>query len=344
MVALQILVLSVEVRILLGQQKHMNKSFFITLLFLMITPVLISGCNFHNTTGRQPSPQPFPSVTVPVMLTGQEAAEYAASHYWNRYFDSTQVWNGISDTLIGGVTEDAMTQAVRDYIMALWSIPYDKAMEAQHHLMSLAEASTVTDTSGHIYDFIVNVMESALWNPLSELRNEGFYIPVVESVLSTRRTGEHYSSYYQQQLTTCRNNAPGAYAADFTYTDAKGRLHSLYETQSEYTLLLFSNPGCPACREIIGMLKSSPLISSMVQDGRMGLLSIYIDEDLAEWFKGLSDYPEEWITGYNQDLTIRDNLVYDVRAIPSLYLLDRDKKVIFKDISTGMLMLQLERL
>ena len=310
----------------------------------MITPVLISGCNFHNTTGRQPSPQPFPSVTVPVMLTGQEAAEYAASHYWSRYFDSTQVWNGISDTLIGGVTEDAMTQAVRDYIMALWSIPYDKAMEAQHHLMSLAEASTVTDTSGHIYDFIVNVMESALWNPLSELRNEGFYIPVVESVLSTGRTGEHYSSYYQQQLTTCRNNAPGAYAADFTYTDAKGRLHSLYETQSEYTLLLFSNPGCPACREIIGMLKSSPLISSMVQDGRMGLLSIYIDEDLAEWFKDLSDYPEEWITGYNQDLTIRDNLVYDVRAIPSLYLLDRDKKVIFKDISTGMLMLQLERL
>ena len=132
--------------------------------------------------------------------------------------------------------------------------------------------------------------------------------------------------------------------SDFTYTDAKGRLHSLYETQSEYTLLLFSNPGCPACREIIGMLKSSPLISAMVQDGSMRLLSIYIDEDVAEWFKGLSDYPDEWITGYNQDLTIRDNLVYDVRAIPSLYLLDRDKKVLFKDISPNMLMLQLERL
>lgn len=322
----------------------MDKSFFITLLFLAITPVFISGCNSHTDTGAEKEPQAFPYVSVPTMLTGQEAAEYAASRYWNRYFDSTQVWNGISDTLIGGVTENGMTQAVRDYIMALWSIPYDKAMEAQRHLMSLAEASTVTDTSGHIYDFIVNVMESALWNPLSELRNEGFYIPVVESVLSTRRTGEHYSSYYQQQLTTCRNNAPGAYAADFTYTDAKGRLHSLYETQSEYTLLLFSNPGCPACREIIGMLKSSPLISAMVQDGSMRLLSIYIDEDLAEWFKGLSDYPEEWITGYNQDLTIRDNLVYDVRAIPSLYLLDRDKKVIFKDISTGMLMLQLETL
>lgn len=306
--------------------------------------MFISGCNFHTDTGAEKEPQAFPYVSVPTMLTGQEAAEYAASRYWNRYFDSTQVWNGISDTLIGGVTENGMTQAVRDYIMALWSIPYDKAMEAQRHLMSLAEESAVTDTSGHIYDFIVTVMESALWNPLSELRNEGFYIPVVESVLSTRRTGEHYSSYYQQQLTTCRNNAPGAYAADFTYTDAKGRMHSLYETRSEYTLLLFSNPGCPACREIIGMLKSSPIINSMEQQGRLALLSIYIDEDVSAWYQGLSDYPEEWITGYNQDLTIRDNLVYDVRAIPSLYLLDRDKKVIFKDISTGMLMLQLETL
>ncbi len=321
----------------------MNKSFFITLLFLAITPAFVCGCNFHKEAVEK-GPQAFPYVSVPTMLTGQEAAEYAASHYWNRYFDSTAAWNGISDTLIGGVREPEMTAAVREYLLALWSVPYDKALKAQAHLMSLAEASLEQDTAGHIYDWFTSTMESALWNPLSELRNEGFYIPVVESILSTRRTGEHYSSYYQQQLSTCRNNAPGAYAADFTYTDAKGRLHSLYETQSEFTLLLFSNPGCPACRDIIVMLKNSPLISAMVQDGSMRLLSIYIDEDVAEWFKGLSDYPEEWITGYNQDLTIRDNLVYDVRAIPSLYLLDRDKKVLFKDISPNMLMLQLERL
>ena len=322
----------------------MNKSFFITLLFLMITPVFISGCNFHRGTDTEKGPYAFPYVSVPTMLTGQEAAEYAASHYWNRYFDSVQGWSGISDTLIGGVTKADMTQAVREYIMALWSIPYNKAQEAQRHLMSLAEESAVTDTSGHIYDFFMTVMESALWNPLSELRNEGFYIPVVESVLSTRRTGEHYSTYYQQQLATCRNNAPGTPAADFTYTDAKGRMHSLYETRSEYTLLLFSNPGCPACREIIGMLKDSRTINTMEQQGRLALLSIYIDEDVSAWHQGLSDYPDDWITGYNQDLSIRDALVYDVRAIPSLYLLNHDKTVIFKDISTGMLMLQLETL
>lgn len=92
------------------------------------------------------------------------------------------------------------------------------------------------------------------------------------------------------------------------------------------------------------MLKGSSIINSMEQQGRLALLSIYIDEDLSAWHQGLSDYPDDWVTGYNQDLSIRDALVYDVRAIPSLYLLDRNKAVIFKDISTGMLMLQLETL
>ena len=276
------------------------------------------------------------------MLSGQAAAEYVAPRFWNRYFDSTAVWNGISDTLIGGVREADMAVALREYVLTLWSVPYDKAIEAQRQMMTRAEASLETDSAGRIYDFIVSSMESALWHPLSELRNEGYYIPVVESVLKTRRTGEHYSAYYQQQLRTCQNNCPGTPAADFTFTDSKGRMRSLYDVSGEYTLLLFSNPGCPACREIIAMLKQSPIIGEMERSGRLTLMSIYIDEDIPAWYQGLSDYTDEWITGYNQDLSIRDRLVYDVRAIPSVYLLDRNKNVIFKDISPAMLMLQLE--
>lgn len=289
-------------------------------------------------------PQAFPYVSVPTMLSGQDAAEYAAAHFWNRYFDSTKVWTDAPDTLLGGVSREDMTAAVREYIIALWSIPYKQASEAQVRLMSLAEASLDNDTTGRIYDFMTSVMESALWNPLSELRNEGLYIPVLESILRTRRTGEHYSAYYQQQLSTCMNNRPGEPAADFSYTDARGVHHRLYDTDTEYTLLLFSNPGCPACREIISILRNSPVVTALLRDGRMTLLSIYIDENLEEWRMGLSDYPDSWITGYNHDLTIRDALVYDVRAIPSVYLLDRDKKVIFKDIAPGMLMLQFENM
>ena len=82
----------------------------------------------------------------------------------------------------------------------------------------------------------------------------------------------------------------------------------------------------------------------MEQQGRLALLSIYIDEICPPGIRACRTILMTGFTGYNQDLSIRDALVYDVRAIPSLYLLDRNKAVIFKDISTGMLMLQLETL
>jgi hypothetical protein len=40
--------------------------------------------------------------------------------------------------------------------------------------------------------------------------------------------------------------------------------------------------------------------------------------------------PAEWIQGRDEYGLYKNN-VYDLRAIPSLYLLDKDKKVLLKD-------------
>ena len=42
-------------------------------------------------------------------------------------------------------------------------------------------------------------------------------------------------------------------------------------------------------------------------------------------------YPDNWYNGYDPDYVIREDILYNVRAIPSLYLLDKDKKVLMKD-------------
>ena len=63
----------------------------------------------------------------------------------------------------------------------------------------------------------------------------------------------------------------------------------------------------------------------------MAVLNIYIDEDLEAWRSYMPIYPETWYNGFDPDLMIRGETLYNVRAIPSLYLLDRDKRVIMKD-------------
>ena len=76
----------------------------------------------------------------------------------------------------------------------------------------------------------------------------------------------------------------------------------------------------------------------------MDVLNIYIDEDLKAWKEYMPVYPEDWYNGYDPDYVIRTDVLYNVRAIPSLYLLDKDKTVIMKDAPDTRLFDWLERL
>jgi hypothetical protein len=68
-----------------------------------------------------------------------------------------------------------------------------------------------------------------------------------------------------------------------------------------------------------------------VDAGRLKVVDVYIDQEIDDWKAHIADYPADWINGYDQDYTIRTDLVYNIRAIPSIYLLDRDKTVLMKD-------------
>jgi hypothetical protein len=41
--------------------------------------------------------------------------------------------------------------------------------------------------------------------------------------------------------------------------------------------------------------------------------------------------PKGWICGYDKEMTLTHKRLYDLKAIPSLYLLDKRKHVLVKD-------------
>ena len=61
------------------------------------------------------------------------------------------------------------------------------------------------------------------------------------------------------------------------------------------------------------------------------------------WQEHIGDYPKEWIIAYDPSLTLRNMDIYNIRAIPSLYLLDKDKKVLLKDAPEERLLNRLHR-
>ena len=78
-------------------------------------------------------------------------------------------------------------------------------------------------------------------------------------------------------------------------------------------------------------LAHNPDLKSVVDKGKLTVLTIYPDSDLEVWQEHLTVLPGWWVNGYDQHCTINEEVLYDIRAIPSLYLFDNDKRVILKD-------------
>ena len=97
-------------------------------------------------------------------------------------------------------------------------------------------------------------------------------------------------------------------------------------------MLIFGNPDCGACRDLMEAMSAIPEVVDLQLSGRLVVADIYIDEEIDAWKAGAAAYPPSWINGYDPSGIIRSDALYHVRAIPSIYLLDSKKTVLLKDV------------
>ena len=76
-----------------------------------------------------------------------------------------------------------------------------------------------------------------------------------------------------------------------------------------------------------------PAFLEIQEKGVLRVLAVYPDEDENEWLLKSSQIPRGWIVGWNKQGDIRSKTLYEIRATPTMYLLDQQKKVILKDAS-----------
>lgn len=297
---------------------------------MTLVAVIAAGCG-QNRKAEQFQALPFPDVKIPAMMTGSaDVAEYISMHYWDGLTDPSRDYP--CDSLyVSGVKKEDVEQKFADWNAVLGVLPRSIADKAVNALYEKAAACERKDTSSNVFDTFVMLAEKYFYDPNSPVRNEDHYHAFVGNLASFEGFDEAVRGKYAYQARMTALNREGTVAADFRFADKNGRIHSLHGINAPMTLLFFSNPGCDACMEIIKVLSGHEGIASMIADGRLAVLNIYIDEDIQAWREYMPIYPEQWYNGFDPDLVIRGETLYNVRAIPSLYLLDHEKRVILKD-------------
>ena len=302
----------------------------INFLIICTAVALASGCA-NNRKAEQFTALPFPAPVPPAMMEDpQDIAEYMALRWFDQLTDPSRTYP-CDTSLVSGVKKDDVEQAFANWTSVLDMVGLDYARKSVGHLYDRAAACEKRDTSSNIFETFTDMMIKYLYDPNSPLRNEDYYSAYSERLSKSEFVDSLMREKYARETSLSALNRVGTKATDFRFTDKRGKTYSLYGIKSDLILLFFSNPGCHACKEIIDVLNNDPKISSLIKDGVMKVLNIYIDEDLQAWQSYMPIYPETWYNGFDPDLLIRGESLYNVRAIPSLYLLDRDKIVLMKD-------------
>lgn len=285
-----------------------KKSFLI--LFLSIS----LSCNSAKQDKINES-KDFTLPNVPVIITDkQESYKYIALNYWNdfNFADSTAY-------------KQTTSQIFTDFLNVLQYVNLQTILQSMENMMQKAESDSIA------YMRFVNICEKYLYGANSPYRSDELYIPVLQSIINTNIIDENHKIVAEYRLRMAMKNRIGNHAADFEYTLASGITHRLYDIKAEFVLLFINNPECNACKEYAERIQASQVIQQLIREKLLTVLAVYPDADLDEWRNYRTQIPANWINAYDKKLAIRNDEIYDLRAIPTLYLLDKDKKVLLKD-------------
>lgn len=294
---------------------------YLNIFFLFL--ILCTACGNRKASDNQAedikndSTKTFALPVIPAMLnTPESRADYLVRHYWENvdFADTTYLDH-----------REVMEQAWVDYIDIMKIVPEETAISAIKQMYQDAGKKK------KVFFFFTDLAEKYLYDPNSPMRNEELYIPVLDAMLESTVLDDTEKILPKGRRDLAEQNRLGRQAEDFTYTLVSGKSGTLYGVKANYTLLFINNPGCHACEEGIKELKQAPAINKEFEAGNLKILSVYPDEDKEEWERHLSDFPKEWINGYDKKLMIKEKNLYDLKAIPTLYLLDKNKKVLLKD-------------
>lgn len=278
---------------------------------LLLSFLTASGCSGQGgkqQTSQASQPAAFTLPKVPIILqTPEEITAFLVSHYWDNF--------NFADTSLSGKA-DITEQAFADYVNFFPHTTNDVIEKSVSSM--LHEAMTGSED---MFLHFEGLYEKYLYNPNSPFRNDAYYIIALQSIIADKLVDESFKIRPRYQLEMALKNRQGTIANDFGFTLGNGRKMKLSQVSGSYTVLFFNNPDCQECEHM------KEVLSRLTVPG-VRIVAIYPDEDVELWKKAA--YPKGWVNGYiGQESGEQQS--YDLRAIPCLYLLDKDKKVILKD-------------
>ena len=144
-----------------------------------------------------------------------------------------------------------------------------------------------------------NLIEHYFEDQLSPVRNDRVYLIFLEEMKNSPCFDETEKERIAFKIKTTNKNLPGDIAINFNFKDENGKEHQLSDYKDQKVILYFYDPDCENCHEVSAWLKQQTIPADIK------VLKMVADNHIS--------------------------YIYSLKNMPTIFLLDKENKVILKD-------------
>ena len=259
----------------------------------------------------------------------------------NYYYYKTHYWDGVT------FMDDRILRS--PFFLPKFE-KYYREIIVQHPDSIIKEADyqlLLARSSPEMYKFLLNWLTDEYINP-KYMGQDAVFVHLFEKYHSKGLTSwlnEKQMETISRRAYMLMANLIGAKAGDLEMLDTSGKAATLYNVEADYIVVCFWDPNCGHCKEEVPRLDSIYKASWKQHGVKMyGVLSAdskedvrtvwkqYIREhDLGDWINVYQSKEMEEAEKASQKPSYRQ--LYDVTMTPTLFLLDKEKRIIGKKLT-----------
>ena len=250
-------------------------------------------------------------------------------------------WDGISFMDDRIIRTPFFLKKVERYYREVVSPEPDSIIKDVDYRLLLARSSP------EMYKFLLNWLTDEFINP-KYMGQDAVFVHLFEKYHSKGLTGwlnEKQTEAISRRAYMLMANLIGEKAADLDMLNTEDKATSLYNLNADYTVIIFWDPNCGHCKEEVPRLDSLyraswkkhnlKIFAVLTPDGKTSVkpewLTFIKEQHIGDWTHVYKTKEMEDSDYAAQRPSFRQ--LYDINMTPTIYLLDKEKRIIGKKLT-----------
>ncbi len=176
---------------------------------------------------------------------------------------------------------------------------------------------------------IAKMAESWMYSDSARYRSDELYSAFVDAAVANKKIPAADRQHFEMQKLILDNSSVGKVVPDIELTLADGSKTSFAADTSAFTVLFIYEPDCLDCNFARVRLSADMVLNQLNDGGIVRVMSLYAGEPDAGFSAAVTDFPEKWINVASPETS----KYFDMRAKPAIYYLDKDHRILAKDLA-----------